>query len=40
MKIGLIDAVYIGFMAGFMTARKILPAVGKWIAKMHFNIGR
>ena len=33
----LIDAVYIGFMAGFMTAWKILPAVGK-LLKSGFGV--
>lgn len=37
MKIGLIDAVYIGFIAGFMTAWKILPAVGK-LLKSGFGV--
>lgn len=27
------DAVYIGFIAGFMTAWEILPAVGKLLKK-------
>ena len=31
------DAVYIGFIAGFMTAWKILPAVGK-LLKSGFGV--